>query len=65
MFFDNPMLFDRAAQELLRPLAHKITITPYGGQAGIYRLVRRVRNAKTCSLLADSRWRIRVAGLGL
>ena len=55
MFFDNPMLFDLAAQELLRPLAHKITITPYGGQAGIYRLVRPVRNAKTCSLLADSR----------
>jgi len=33
MFFDNPMLFDQAAQELLRHLAHKITITPYGGDA--------------------------------
>jgi hypothetical protein len=42
MFFDNPMLFDLAAQELLRPLAHKISIAPYGGQTGIYRLVRRV-----------------------
>jgi hypothetical protein len=25
MFFDNPMLFDLATQELLRRLAHKIT----------------------------------------
>jgi hypothetical protein len=33
MFFDNPMLFDQAAQELLRHLGHKITITPYGGDA--------------------------------
>jgi hypothetical protein len=33
MLFDNPMLFDQAAQELLPHLAHKITITPYGGDA--------------------------------
>ncbi len=33
MFFDDPMLFDRAAQELLRHLAHKITITPFDGGA--------------------------------
>lgn len=33
MFFDDPMLFDQAAQELLPHLAHKITITPYGGDA--------------------------------
>jgi hypothetical protein len=46
MFFDNPMLFDLAAQELLRHLAHKITISPFGGQAGIYRPVRRVSTDK-------------------
>ncbi len=33
MLFDNPMLFDQAGQELLRHLAHKITVTPYGGDA--------------------------------
>jgi hypothetical protein len=33
MLFDSPMLFDQAAQELLRHLCHKITITPYGGDA--------------------------------
>ena len=33
MFFDNPMLFDRAAQELLPHHAHKITIAPFGGDA--------------------------------
>lgn len=33
MFFDSPMLFDQAAQELLPHLTHKITITPYGGDA--------------------------------
>ena len=33
MFFDNPMLFDLATLELLRHLAHKITISPYGGDA--------------------------------
>jgi hypothetical protein len=33
MFFDNPMLFDQAAQELLLHLGHKIAITPYGGDA--------------------------------
>ena len=33
MFFDDPMLFDQAAQVLLPHLAHKITITPYGGDA--------------------------------
>jgi hypothetical protein len=33
MFFDDPMLFDQAGQELLPHLAHRITITPYGGDA--------------------------------
>ncbi len=33
MFFDNPMLFDQAIQELLPHLAHRITITHYGGDA--------------------------------
>jgi Family of unknown function (DUF6166) len=33
MLFDNPMLFDQAAQELLPHLTHEITITPYGGDA--------------------------------
>jgi hypothetical protein len=33
MLFDNPVLFDRAAQQLLPHLKHKITITPHGGDA--------------------------------
>jgi hypothetical protein len=33
MIFDNPVLFDQAGQELMPHLAHKITITPYGGDA--------------------------------
>ena len=31
MLFQNPILFDQAAQDLLPHLTHKITITPYGG----------------------------------
>jgi hypothetical protein len=33
MMFDNPELFDRAGNELLSHLTHRITITPYGGDA--------------------------------
>ena len=33
MLFDSPMLFDQAGEELLPHLTHKITITPYGGDA--------------------------------
>jgi hypothetical protein len=33
MLFDDPMLFDQAGKELLPHLTHKITITPYGGDA--------------------------------
>lgn len=33
MLFDNPMLFDQAGEELLPHVTHKITITPYGGDA--------------------------------
>lgn len=33
MLFDSPMLFDQAAQELLAHLTHKVSITPYGGDA--------------------------------
>lgn len=33
MLFDNPTLFDQAGEELLPHLTHKITITPYGGDA--------------------------------
>jgi len=33
MMFDSPALFDRAGEELLPHLTHKITITPHGGDA--------------------------------
>lgn len=33
MTFDNPMLFEQAAQELLPHLSHKLSLTPYGGDA--------------------------------
>jgi hypothetical protein len=33
MTFDDPMLFERAAQELLPHLSHKLSLTPYGGEA--------------------------------
>jgi hypothetical protein len=33
VLFDDPMLFDQAGEELLPHLTHKITITPYGGDA--------------------------------
>jgi len=33
MIFDSPILFEQAAQQLLPHLDHKITITPYGGDA--------------------------------
>jgi hypothetical protein len=33
LLFDNPTLFDQAGEELLPHLTHKITITPYGGDA--------------------------------
>jgi hypothetical protein len=33
MTFDDPMLFDQAAQKLLPHASHKLTITPYGGDA--------------------------------
>jgi hypothetical protein len=34
MTFDDPMLFERAAQELLPHLSHKLSLTPYSGEAG-------------------------------
>jgi len=44
LLFDSPILFEQAAQELLRHLSHKITITPHGGDAapdsGVRRLPR-------------------------
>jgi hypothetical protein len=33
MTFDDPMLVERAAQELLPHLSHKLSLTPYGGEA--------------------------------
>ena len=34
MTFADPMLFERAAQELLPHLSHKLSLTPYSGEAG-------------------------------
>jgi hypothetical protein len=33
MIFDSPMLFDLAGETMLPHLNHKLTITPYGGDA--------------------------------
>jgi hypothetical protein len=33
MTFDDPMLFERAAQKLIPHLSHKLSLTPYGGEA--------------------------------
>ena len=33
MTFENPMLFEQAARELLAHLSHKVSLTPYGGDA--------------------------------
>jgi hypothetical protein len=33
MTFENLVLFERAAQELIPQLSHKLSVTPYGGEA--------------------------------
>jgi Family of unknown function (DUF6166) len=44
MTFDNPMLFERAACELLPHLSHKVSITPYGGDAAPDRIAIECEN---------------------